>query len=50
VAAEDKNTNTGDPKQLQIVCAALDEATLPMAEILMDRAMEAVLRKQGVIQ
>ena len=50
VAAEDKNTNTGDPKQLQAVCAALDEATRPMAEILMDRAMEAVLRKRGVIQ
>jgi molecular chaperone DnaK len=36
-------------KDLQIVCAELDEATKPMAEILMDRAMVALLQKRGVI-
>jgi molecular chaperone DnaK len=36
-------------KELQAASATLDEATRPMAEILMDKAMEAVLRKRGVI-
>jgi len=36
-------------KELQTACAALDEVTKPMAEILMDRAMEALLRKKGVL-
>jgi molecular chaperone DnaK len=36
-------------KELQEACAALDEVTRPMAEILMDRAMEALLRKRGVL-
>ena len=36
-------------KELQSACAALDEATRPMAELLMDKAMEALLRKRGVL-
>lgn len=36
-------------KQLQEACADLDEVTKPMAELLMDRAMEALLRKRGVL-
>jgi molecular chaperone DnaK len=40
----------GDLKQLQAACADLDEVTKPMAEILMDRAMDALLRRRGVIQ
>jgi len=36
-------------RQLQASCAELDEVTKPMAELLMDRAMEAVLRKRGVL-
>jgi hypothetical protein len=42
-------TKTGDTKQLQTACAALDEATRPLANLLMDRAMEAMLRKRGAI-
>jgi molecular chaperone DnaK len=34
---------------LQKSCAALDEVTKPMAELLMDRAMETLLRKKGVL-
>ena len=30
--------------------AALDEITKPLAELLMDRAMEALLRKRGLLQ
>jgi molecular chaperone DnaK len=36
-------------KHLQEACADLDEVTKPMAELLMDRAMEALLRKRGVL-
>jgi len=46
---EDPGTQTGETKQLQAACAALDEITKPLAEILMDRAMEGLLRKKGLI-
>ena len=39
----------GDLKRLQAASAALDEATKPLAELLMDKAMEAMLRKRGLI-
>ena len=39
----------GDLKKLKAAHAALDEATKPLAELLMDRAMEAMLRRQGII-
>ncbi len=50
VAGENPETKTGDTQQLQAACATLDEVTKPLAEILMDKAMEALLRKRGVIQ
>lgn len=34
---------------LQQACATLDDATRPMAELLMDRAMLAMLKKKGVL-
>ena len=40
----------GDLKKLKAAHAALDEATTPLAELLMDKAMEAMLRKQGLIK
>jgi len=40
----------GDLKRLQAAVAALDEVTKPLAEFLMDKAMEAMLRKRGLIQ
>jgi len=50
LAAEDPATKTGDPKALKQATQALDEATRPLADLLMDRAMEAMLRKRGAIQ
>jgi molecular chaperone DnaK len=48
-AQENPETSIGDAKALQLACAALDEATNPLAERLMDRAMDALLRKRGII-
>jgi molecular chaperone DnaK len=50
LAAENPENGSGDLKQLQSAVAALDEITKPLAEFLMDRAMEAVLKKRGLIQ
>ena len=49
-AAEDPATKSGDPKSLKQATQALDEATRPLADLLMDRAMDAMLRKRGAIQ
>jgi molecular chaperone DnaK len=40
----------GDLKLLQTTIASLDEATRPLADFLMDKAMEAMLRKRGLLQ
>ena len=40
----------GDLKKLQAALAVLDDVTKPLANLLMDRAMEAMLRKRGLIQ
>jgi molecular chaperone DnaK len=50
LAAEDPKTQTGDPDRLKAAVAALDEATKPLADLLMDRAMDAMLRQRGLIQ
>ncbi len=50
LAGEDPETKTGDLPRLKAAALALDEATRPLAAILMDRAMEAVLRQRGLIQ
>jgi molecular chaperone DnaK len=39
----------GDPARLKAALAVLDEATKPLAELLMDKAMDAMLRKKGLI-
>jgi molecular chaperone DnaK len=49
LVSEDPKTNTGDPARLKAAAAALDQSTQPLADLLMDRAMEALLRKRGVI-
>ena len=38
-----------DLPQLKAAVAKLDEATLPLADLMMDRAMEAVLRQRGML-
>ena len=50
LASEDPRTKMGDAGQLKTASAALDEATKPLADLLMDKAMEALLRKRGLIQ
>jgi len=50
LATGDAKTGAGDLKQLQTALAALDEVTKPLADLMMDRAMEAMLRKRGVIR
>jgi molecular chaperone DnaK len=49
LAAENPENGSGDLKQLQSAVAALDEITKPLAEFLMDKAMEAMLKKRGLI-
>jgi len=49
VAAEDPATATGDAATLKAAHAALDEATLPLADLMMEQAMDAMLRKRGIL-
>ena len=39
----------GDPQKLKAANAALDEATKPLADLLMDRAIDAALKKKGLV-
>jgi molecular chaperone DnaK (HSP70) len=48
--ATEQAGEAGDLKQLQVSVAVLDEATKPLADFLMDKAMETVLRRRGLIQ
>ena len=50
VATENPEVGAGDLKRLQTALAGLDETTKPLADLLMDRAMEAMLRRRGMIQ
>ena len=50
IAAEDPQTQIGDPAKLKTATAMLDEVTKPLADVLMDKAMDAMLRKRGLIQ
>jgi molecular chaperone DnaK len=50
LAEENSETGSGDLKKLQPAIATLDEITKPLAELLMDKTMEAMLRKRGLVQ
>jgi molecular chaperone DnaK len=50
VLSEAKPDGSGDFKKLQSAISALDEITKPLADFLMDKAMETMLRKRGLIQ
>jgi molecular chaperone DnaK len=50
LAVEDAKAGAGELKELQSAVAALDEITKPLADFLIDKAMEALLRKRGMIQ
>jgi molecular chaperone DnaK len=49
LATEHPKTKVGDPNKLKAANAALDEATRRLADIMMDKAMEEMLRKKGLI-
>lgn len=49
LATENVESGSGDVKQLQTACTTLDEVTKPLAEILMDRVTEALLKQRGLI-
>ena len=48
--SEEPKTKTGDPRKLKEANAKLDEVTKALADFAMDKAMEAMLRKRGLIQ
>jgi molecular chaperone DnaK len=48
LATEQPDTGSGDTKQLQSACKMLDEATQPLAELLMERVTEALLKQRGL--
>ena len=50
LGSEDRQIKVGDPVRLKAANAALDQATQPLADLMMDKAMEALLRKKGMIQ
>ncbi|MEO6183800.1 MAG: Hsp70 family protein, partial [Verrucomicrobiota bacterium] len=50
LSTEEPKTKTGDPKKLKEATVALDEVTKPLADLAMDRVMEAMLRKKGLIE
>ena len=50
LGTEDRPIKVGDPARLKAANAALDQATQPLADLMMDKAMEALLRKKGMIQ
>jgi molecular chaperone DnaK len=49
LSEEDPKTKIGDPTRLKAANTALDQATQKLADLLMDRAMEEMLRKKGLI-
>ena len=49
LASEDEQLRSGDLERLTAALRELDSATQPLADLLMDRAMDAALRKRGVI-
>ncbi len=46
---EQPRTKTGDPRKLKEANEKLNEVTKPLADYAMDKAMEAMLRKKGLI-
>ena len=49
LVAEDPKTGFGDANKLKATIATLDEATQPLADLLMEKVTEAMLRKRGLI-
>ena len=50
VADGEAATQPGDAAKLKAALTALDEVTQPLADLMMDKAMEAQLRKRGLVK
>jgi molecular chaperone DnaK len=50
LAAADPKTESGDPNRLKSAHRRLDEVTKPLADFMMDKAVEAALLKRGLIK
>jgi len=48
--SKDPASESGDAAKLKAALDALDEVTRPLADLLMDRAMAALLRKRGLLK
>lgn len=46
---ENPKTKTGDTLKLKAAATALDHSTRPLADLVMDKAMEELLKKRGLI-
>ncbi len=46
---EDSRTKTGDTLKLKAATTALDHSTRPLADLVMDKAMEELLKKRGLL-
>jgi hypothetical protein len=49
IACVEGALDSNDLALLKKLVAKLDQATLPLADLMMDAAMEAVLRQRGVL-
>ncbi|HYG21940.1 MAG TPA: Hsp70 family protein [Verrucomicrobiae bacterium] len=49
IKSESQKSGSGDVAQLKAACAQLDETSKPLAELLMDRAVETMLKKRGLL-
>jgi molecular chaperone DnaK len=50
LAGEDRILQSGDSARLKAAVAKLDEVTRPLADRMMERAMEAMLRRRGLVR
>ena len=50
VADGEAATQSGGVAKLMAALTALDEVTQPLADLMMDKAMEALLRKRGLVK
>jgi hypothetical protein len=48
--AEQAALEQGDPAALKTALAALDEATQPLADLLMDKTLDNMLRQRGIVK
>jgi molecular chaperone DnaK len=50
MAGEDAECGVGDAAKLKAALDRLDQVTQPLADLLMDKAMDALLRKRGLLK